>query len=90
MGLETRGGFGVGQEGICWAFGEDVTVSGLEAAEVPCVLSLREIWRIWGFLGVEGDQVHRWQRTQAAPGMSEAGVPSASEGTKVRGTQGGS
>lgn len=57
MGLETRGGFGVGQEGICWAFGEDVTVSGLEAAEVPCVLSLREIWRIWGFLGVEGDQV---------------------------------
>lgn len=60
MGLETRGGFGVGQEGICWASGEeDVTVSGLEAAEVPCVLSLREIWRIWGFPGVEGDQVHR-------------------------------
>lgn len=59
----------MGPEGICWASGlEDVTVSGLEAAEVPCVLSLREIWRTWGFLGVKGDQVHRWPRTQAAPG----------------------
>lgn len=34
MGLETQGGFRMGPEGICWASGaEDVTVSGLEAAE---------------------------------------------------------
>lgn len=58
----------MGPEGICWASGADVTVSGLEAAEVPWVLSLREIWRIWDFLGLEGDQVHRWPRTQAAQG----------------------
>jgi hypothetical protein len=47
MGLETRS-FGVGPEGICWTSGEDITVSGPEAAEV-CVLSLREIWRMVRF-----------------------------------------
>lgn len=88
--LETRGGFGVRPEGICWASrAEDVTVSGLEAAEVPGMLSLREIWRIWGFLGVEGDQVHRWPRNQAAPGCRRQGSP-AHQDTKVPGTQGGS
>lgn len=62
--------FGGGARGgLGWACGaEGGRVSGLEDAEMLCVMSLGEIWRVWGVPGLKGGPVYRWSQIRAVRG----------------------